>query len=576
MTETFIKFALPRVSQVESSQWVLEEGAIPWVSEKTLKENFCFQIDLKLCRLGSFRSIHWETLVEAIREQHQKNDPVCVSINASVNYLKHVQHLEHVADSLRALQLSINRLSRLDGDLDKLTQLVVLDLSNNGLTEIHGLHCLKRLRSLRLEQNRIQQIDGLDSLKRLVHLSLRLNRIQVVENLKSQQCLEMLDLSDNEVHDALHLCFVPSLRKLNLSNNKLADLEEARDIVLSLEGLEDLMLFGNPIETEDLYKVYLLVDAPEIKRFDMMAVDGFLRSQLEHCKRQSNMDEIVEATSHAYMSVIESEKSNQNSVISRLNHRKKAINDSITVYTEQMERELEDCLNFIQSLSNDPEKLKRSVLASDQGLVKFRDLIACKERDRNRYLNEQRDIAQRQEREAAQRRARETSFDEKLLALSKYKPELWRELKRLELHTSLTEERSEQKRSIEVERRRTEARERLTQRFASRGTELSGPFAKITQRKLNMLSIGIAPNRVTNEGRETETGREGSDYESTSESVATTPMQPSPRVQPAAEQTSNEGKDDDETGDATMPRPDMKKARQKTITQRLFSFRRGS
>lgn len=591
MTDDFLHFALPLVRRVESCDCPLEEGSVRWVSEAQLRENYCFHLNLKLCRLSSFRSVPWGALLDHLATTSQPPttpstssesptaassmlQPICISVNASVNYLRDLQDLAPgIVESLRALDLSINRLCSIgvDSSLDKCTHLVVLDLSNNGLTQIQGLRQLKRLKSLRLEQNRIEKIEGLEGLRRLVHLSLRLNRIDVVENLQNLQCLEILDISNNELKDALHLCFVPSLRKVNLSNNGLADLEEMRDLVLSLDQLVELQTFGNPVEKEELYKVYLLIDAPKIERFDMMPVDSFLRSQLEQFKRQKNMDDVVESTSNAYMSIIESEKRNQNSVIARLNSTKKSLIDSMTTYSDQMEQELEECLAFIQTLANDPERLKRSILASDQGVLKFREIIAAKERERQSLLNKRQDERERQEMAAVTANVHGTSYEDKLLALSKYKPELWRELKRLELHTSLTEERSEEQHAAALERRRTEARQRLTQRFISRETSFHAPFAKIEHGIYKSVSgaRGTTQRNVSEAQSEQEVLDDDSllDAEEGAEDLDLS----------GDDEEMHKSGSDGEGGEEEETKQEGDKARpRKPLRQRLFTFRKGT
>lgn len=67
--------------------------------------------------------------------------------------------------------------------MDRLVNLIELDLSNNSISKIHGLNALGNLRKLVLTCNRIQTVEALSCVKTLQHLFLQKNPIVKMDNL---------------------------------------------------------------------------------------------------------------------------------------------------------------------------------------------------------------------------------------------------------------------------------------------------------------------------------------------------------------------------------------------------------
>lgn len=87
-----------------------------------------------------------------------------------IKIITEVKGLETLTD-LQVLNLSNNQINEIEG-LDNLIKLRELDLSNNKITEINGLKNLINLRKLNLENNRFINIKGFENLINLKDLSL--------------------------------------------------------------------------------------------------------------------------------------------------------------------------------------------------------------------------------------------------------------------------------------------------------------------------------------------------------------------------------------------------------------------
>ena len=101
-----------------------------------------------------------------------------IRLDLSDNILRSCEGLEVLASSLRHLDLSQNRIESLT-PLLRLTNLQVLDLSNNQITDIPSkISSLSSLTTLHLDSNKIKDISALVPLRTsLMHLSLTGNTI---------------------------------------------------------------------------------------------------------------------------------------------------------------------------------------------------------------------------------------------------------------------------------------------------------------------------------------------------------------------------------------------------------------
>ena len=116
----------------------------------------------------------------------------------------------------------IEDISQISG-LDELSDLVLLDLSENQITEISGLSNLKDLRVLSLSDNKITEIKGLENLINLKVLDLRRNQISEIKRLGNLTNLEQLTLSHNNISELKGLEDLTNLSFLALRYNPLFD-----------------------------------------------------------------------------------------------------------------------------------------------------------------------------------------------------------------------------------------------------------------------------------------------------------------------------------------------------------------
>ena len=92
----------------------------------------------------------------------------------SINEIKNIETLT----DLQVLNLSNNQINEIEG-LDNLTKLEILDLSNNKITEINGLKNLINLKELNLDNNKFINIKGFENLINLERLSLGIRMVSV-------------------------------------------------------------------------------------------------------------------------------------------------------------------------------------------------------------------------------------------------------------------------------------------------------------------------------------------------------------------------------------------------------------
>lgn len=82
-----------------------------------------------------------------------------------------------------------------------MTNLIVLDLSHNNISEIEGLDALTKLKTLILSHNQISETKGFDNLVELTDLLIDHNQISEVKGLKNLYKLRCLDFRRNPAED---------------------------------------------------------------------------------------------------------------------------------------------------------------------------------------------------------------------------------------------------------------------------------------------------------------------------------------------------------------------------------------
>mmetsp|Transcript_13694 Transcript_13694/g.9863 ORF Transcript_13694/g.9863 Transcript_13694/m.9863 type:complete len:128 (-) Transcript_13694:459-842(-) len=117
------------------------------------------------------------------------------------------------------------------------SNLKVIVLINQGITEIEGLDKLPHLEKLWLNENLIEQISGLQKQWKLKELFLGHNRIKKLRGLDSLVSLEKLWLEENRVETLEGLQNNTKLRELNLAGNCIEAIGMGLDFLVALEEL---------------------------------------------------------------------------------------------------------------------------------------------------------------------------------------------------------------------------------------------------------------------------------------------------------------------------------------------------
>lgn len=116
-------------------------------------------------------------------------------INKGIKDIREIEGLNKVYE-LIDLNLAGNQIKFIS-NLDNLKKLKILNLRNNLIGTIKGLENLKNLEELYLDGNKIQEIQGLNNLVNLKVLNLNSNQLNKIQGLENLINLERLYIGDN-------------------------------------------------------------------------------------------------------------------------------------------------------------------------------------------------------------------------------------------------------------------------------------------------------------------------------------------------------------------------------------------
>ncbi|KAH9012964.1 hypothetical protein EDB83DRAFT_2444339 [Lactarius deliciosus] len=181
------------------------------------------------------------------------------NLDISYNNIESLSQLECLRH-LRELRADGNHIKSLDG-LQHMDCLVKLSLQRNHIANIDFTHCSwPRLEALNVSQNRIQRVAGLHLLPSLVVLNLDNNSLDEPELHGILPRLRILRLSANRLK-RLDSSYFPSLRVLYIDNNSLTEITKA-DRLVRLESLSLRNQGGNSLslsirDVRDAKRLYL-------------------------------------------------------------------------------------------------------------------------------------------------------------------------------------------------------------------------------------------------------------------------------------------------------------------------------
>eukprot|EP01029_Cantina_marsupialis_P011755 TRINITY_DN26150_c0_g1_i1.p1 TRINITY_DN26150_c0_g1~~TRINITY_DN26150_c0_g1_i1.p1 ORF type:complete len:1335 (+),score=239.95 TRINITY_DN26150_c0_g1_i1:107-4111(+) len=169
--------------------------------------------------------------------------------------LSQVQSLAEVALKIPTKVQNINDISVLFSDIEKLNEIVELNLNGNMLTSLEELKPCFKLENLVASFN---NIDSLDNFPSLMHL-------------------KILDLSFNGLSTLNGIEVVPDLEKLNVSGNQLASLD-CLESLRNVHHLKSLNLQYNPICLNNHYPRGIIRMLSCLKELDHQSVTSLQKA----------------------------------------------------------------------------------------------------------------------------------------------------------------------------------------------------------------------------------------------------------------------------------------------------------
>jgi hypothetical protein len=128
--------------------------------------------------------------------------------------------------------------------LEKCTNLLLLDLANNEISNLAPIKDLVELQSLTLSGNKIADITPLMSLNKLQYLDLTHNEVSALQPLSAMTRLSALYLAENKIEELAPLAGLANLSSLDLAKNQVKSIKP----LCVIERLNVLKLSDNAIE----------------------------------------------------------------------------------------------------------------------------------------------------------------------------------------------------------------------------------------------------------------------------------------------------------------------------------------
>ena len=211
-------------------------GYLSFLSELDLNGNFLDEI----YELSDLYDLYWLDIA------HNNIDDLYPLQNISLDYLDvsyNPVNLYSIPITLQELIAMGLGLTSLDG-IENFDNLILLDLSENSISNLNPLANLTTLNELLLEQNQISDLSPISTLPNLTYLDADNNLINDISIITDMFTITTLYLSNNQINNISSLSGLTNLRHLALAGNQITDIS-------SLEGLTNLdvlMLANNQIQ----------------------------------------------------------------------------------------------------------------------------------------------------------------------------------------------------------------------------------------------------------------------------------------------------------------------------------------
>ena len=173
--------------------------------------------------------------------------------------------------TLTKLELYDNQIEDING-IQSLTNLIILDLSYNGIRDMSPVSNCILLEELYIAQNKLRKIEGLNNMQNLRILDLGANRIRLMEGLDNLTSLQSLWLGKNKIETIACIGNLPKLRQLDIQNNRITSIGEGQ--IQNLGSLEELYLACNAIEIMDNFPINSPLGTLDLSYNKIISIQG--------------------------------------------------------------------------------------------------------------------------------------------------------------------------------------------------------------------------------------------------------------------------------------------------------------
>ncbi len=207
--------------------------------------------------------------------------PDLINLDLSNTGMTNIDNLNKAIDANRRikmaiLNLSANGLDNIDG-IEKITTLEQLHISNDNLDDqdISKLGALANLTTLNINENKIENIDVISNLSNLKYLYFNKNKVESLEPIRGKTFYE-LEFSGNMIKDISPISSHNTINRLNMSNNKIEDVTVLRNIsitdqqILSVTGQKIVRALDNTqtgVVTIELPQIFKAAKTPGDKLY---------------------------------------------------------------------------------------------------------------------------------------------------------------------------------------------------------------------------------------------------------------------------------------------------------------------
>eukprot|EP00257_Ricinus_communis_P024869 XP_025012283.1 protein phosphatase 1 regulatory inhibitor subunit PPP1R7 homolog isoform X2 [Ricinus communis] len=196
---------------------------------------------------------------------------------------------------LEELVLRDNKLMKIP-DVTIFKSLLVFDVSFNEIRSLNGLSKVSNtLKELYVSKNEVTKMEEIDHLYQLQMLELGSNRLRVMENLQNLTTLQELWLGRNRIK-TINLCGLKCIKKLSLQSNRLTSMKGLEECV----ALEELYLSHNGISKMEGLSTLVNLSVLDVSSNKLTSVDDIQNlTQIEDLWLNDNQIESLEGIAEA-------------------------------------------------------------------------------------------------------------------------------------------------------------------------------------------------------------------------------------------------------------------------------------